>query len=114
MIGNGYSAKQDKIIFSSPLTWNSNSSMEKPVLYVKEGCPWCVDALAYFKDKQVELEVVDVRTDPSKMQELLEISAQSMTPTLKHGDFVVADFDLDEFEQALKENPDSAKQLGLA
>ena len=78
--------------------------MEKPVLYVKEGCPWCVDALAYFKDKQVELEVVDVRTDPSRMQELLEISAQGMTPTLKHGDFVVADFDLDEFEQALKEN----------
>ena len=50
----------------------------------------------------MELEVVDVRTDPSRMQELLEISSQGMTPTLKHGDFVVADFDLDEFEQALK------------
>ena len=114
MIGNAYSAKQDKIIFYFPLIWNSNPSMQKPILYVKAGCPWCVDALSYFNEKQVELEVVDVRTDPSRMQELLEISAQGMTPTLKHGDFAVADFDLDEFEQALKENPDSAKQLGLA
>jgi len=88
--------------------------MEKPVLYVKGGCPWCVDALAYFKDKEVELEVVDVRANPSRMKELIEISDQTKTPTLKHGNFVVADFDLDEFEQALRENPDSAKRLGLA
>ena len=88
--------------------------MEKPVLYVKGGCPWCVDALAYFKDKQVELDVVDVQADPSRMKELIEISAQTKTPTLKHGNFVVADFDLDEFEQALIKNPDSAKKLGLS
>jgi len=88
--------------------------MEKPVLYVKGGCPWCVDALAYFKDKQVELDVVDVQADPSRMKELIEISAQTRTPTLKHGDFVVADFDLDEFEQALIKSPDSAKMLGLS
>jgi glutaredoxin 3 len=88
--------------------------MEKPILYVKGGCPWCVDALAYFKDKQVELDVVDVQADPSRMKELIEISAQTKTPTLKHGNFVVADFDLDEFEQALRENPDSAKKLGLS
>jgi len=88
--------------------------MEKPVLYVKGGCPWCVDALAYFEDKQVALEVVDVQADPSKMKELIEISDQTKTPTLKHGDFVVADFDLDEFEQALSESPDSAKMLGLS
>ena len=88
--------------------------MENPILYIKGGCPWCVDALAYFKDKQVALDVVDVQADPSRMKELIEISSQPKTPTLKHGDFVVADFDLDEFEQALIENPDSAKKLGLS
>ena len=58
--------------------------------------------------------MVDVQADPSRMKELIEISAQTKTPTLKHGDFVVADFDLDEFEQALIKNPDSAKKLGLS
>ena len=88
--------------------------MDKPILYVKGGCPWCVDALAYFKDKEVALDVVDVQADPSRMKELIEISAQTKTPTLKHGDFVVADFDLDEFEQALSENPKATKLLGLS
>ena len=48
------------------------------------------------------------------MSELEEISGQSKTPTLKNGDFVVADFDIDEFKQALRENPEEAKKLGLA
>ena len=57
--------------------------VNKPILYVKQGCPWCVDALDYFARKGIEMEVVDGRTDPSRMNELLEISGQSKTPTLK-------------------------------
>ena len=87
--------------------------VNNPILYVKQGCPWCVDALDYFARKGIEMEVVDVRTDPSRMNELLEISGQSKTPTLKHGNFVVADFDLDEFEAALAANPQAAKGLGF-
>ena len=89
-------------------------SVNNPILYVKQGCPWCIDALAYFKQKSVELEIVDVRTDPSRLRDLEQISGQTMTPTLKHGDFLVKDFDLDELEQALAENPQAAKELGLA
>ena len=87
--------------------------MSNPNLYVKQGCPWCADALQYFSQVGLELNVIDVRTDPSRMSELQEISGQTKTPTLKNGDFVVADFDVDEFKQALKENPDEAKKLGL-
>ena len=87
--------------------------MNKPILYIKQGCPWCVEALAYFEEKQLDLNVVDVRTDPSKMKDLLEVSGQSKTPTLKNGDFVVADFDLEEFEEVLSQNPIEAKKLGL-
>ena len=87
--------------------------MSKPKLYVKEGCPWCIDALAYFKTKSMELEIIDVRNDPSKMPELIEISGQSKTPTLQNGDFIVADFDIDEFEEAMSKNPEEAQRLGL-
>ena len=87
--------------------------MSKPKLYVKEGCPWCIDALAYFKTKSMELEIIDVRNDPSRMPELIEISGQSKTPTLQNGEFIVADFDIDEFEEAMSKNPEEAKNLGL-
>ena len=87
--------------------------MNNPILYVKQGCPWCIDALAYFKQKNVELEIIDVRSDPTRLKELEQISGQTMTPTLKHGDFLVKDFDLDELEQALAQNPQAAKKLGL-
>ena len=86
--------------------------MSKPKLYVKEGCPWCIDALAYFKTKSMELEIIDVRNDPSRMPELIEISGQSKTPTLQNGEFIVADFDIDEFEEAMSKNPEEAKNLG--
>ena len=87
--------------------------MPKPILYVKSGCPWCVDALDYFKSKGLNLEVVDLRSDPSRMDELFAVSGQTKTPTLKHEDFVVADFDLDEFETALTRNPEAKAKLGL-
>ena len=87
--------------------------MPKPKLFVKEGCPWCVDALAYFESKSLMMEIIDVRKDPSKMNDLLAASGQSKTPTLQNGDFVVADFDIGEFEQAMSENPEEAQKLGL-
>lgn len=87
--------------------------MSKPKLYVKAGCPWCIDALAYFKSKSMDLEIIDVRTDPTKMPELIEISGQNKTPTLQNGEFVVADFDIEEFEEAMSKNPEEAKRLGL-
>ena len=85
--------------------------MSKPTLYVKQGCPWCVDALAYFNAKGIDLEVIDVREEPKRMDELIKISGQSMTPTFKHGDFVVADFDLEEFEAALEQSPKAKNNL---
>lgn len=90
-----------------------NDWMSKPKLFVKEGCPWCVEALAYFESKSLSLNIIDVRKDPSKMKDLIAASGQSKTPTLQNGDFVVADFDIGEFEDAMCKNPAEAKNLGL-
>ena len=87
--------------------------MRKPTLYVKQGCPWCIDALAYFKAKDIALDIIDVRLEPHRMKELVEVSGQSMTPTFKYGDFMVADFDVEEFEAALERNPEAKKNLKL-
>ncbi len=85
----------------------------KPILYVKQGCPWCAEALSYFEQKGLSLDIRDVRGSAEGMAELEAISGQTKTPTLKHGDFVVADFDIGEFEAALAENPSAKEALGL-
>ena len=51
--------------------------MSLPILYIKQGCPWCVDALEYFKQINLKLEVVDVIQNPSKMKDLMECSGQN-------------------------------------
>lgn len=87
--------------------------MSLPILYTKNGCPWCIDALEYFNKVNLKLHVIDVLQDPSKMHELQACSGQTKTPTLKNGDFIVADFDIDEFKQAMLENPLEAKKLAF-
>lgn len=87
--------------------------MSKPILYIKQGCPWCIDALSYFSKIGLNLDVVDVINNPSKMEDLLSCSGQNKTPTLKNGGFVVADFDINEFKQSMIENPNEAKKLGI-
>ena len=72
-----------------------------------------MEALAYFKGKGLELEVIDVRTEPNRMDELIRLSGQTKTPTLTHGKFVVADFDIEELEIALAQNPEAKEELGL-
>ncbi|WP_309384480.1 glutaredoxin family protein [Cerasicoccus frondis] len=86
----------------------------KPILYIKPGCPWCNEALSYFQQHGVDLDVRDVTRSRSNMQRMIEISGQSLTPTFEYGDFVVADFSVDEFIDEVAEEPEVRRRLGLA
>ncbi|WP_269541199.1 glutaredoxin family protein [Cerasicoccus fimbriatus] len=86
----------------------------KPIIYIKPGCPWCNEALAYFQQHGVDLDVRDVTRSRSNMQRMIEISGQSLTPTFEYGDFVVADFSVDEFLDELAEEPQVRRDLGLS
>lgn len=83
-------------------------------LYVKPGCPWCEDALAYFRQHEVSVEVIDVLADRQAYERMIEISGQSKTPTLVYGAFYCADFDLRELEAALSRHPRVQEALGLS
>jgi glutaredoxin len=86
---------------------------QKPILYIKRECPWCIQALNFFNETGVELDVRDVHEDKSAMQRMIEISAQTKCPTFEFGDFVVADFNVDEFIDALDHEPDIRRELGI-
>ena len=74
------------------------SDPKLPVLYVKAGCPWCVDATAFLDKKGVDYREVDVLRNPQAMDEMVRLSGQTKAPTLKWADAVLADFGVDELE----------------
>jgi len=84
-----------------------------PILYIKPGCPWCREALSFFSQHGVEVEVRDVTASRQSMERMAEISGQTKTPTFEFGEFIVADFDVDEFLDALGQVPEIKQQLGF-
>lgn len=84
-----------------------------PILYVRRGCPWCREALAFFSSHGVSLEIRDVGRDYGHLRQLIQASGQSETPTFEFGDFVVADFSIEEFLDELRERPDVQMHLGI-
>lgn len=70
--------------------------MSPPVLYIKPGCPWCDDVVAYLSRKKIEVETVIVSGNREAMQEMIDLSGQSKAPTMNwHGE-VLADLGVDE------------------
>jgi len=76
--------------------------MSLPVLYIKPGCPWCDDVVAYLARKRIEVETVVVSGNREAMAEMVGLSGQSKAPTMDwHGE-VLADFGVDELVPFLK------------
>ena len=76
--------------------------MSLPVLYIKPGCPWCVEVVDYLSRKGIEVETVVVSGNPEAMNEMTTLSGQSKAPTMNwHGE-VLADFGVDELVPFLK------------
>ena len=84
-----------------------------PIVYIKPGCHWCREALAFFSQHGVPVEIRDVTISTQNMQRMLEISSQSKTPTFEFGEFIVADFDVQEFLDAVEQVPEIKQQLGF-
>lgn len=77
--------------------------MSLPILYIKPGCPWCVDVVEYLKSKRIEVRTVVVSGNPEAMREMVELSGQTKAPTMDwHGE-VLADFGVDELVPFLKQ-----------
>jgi glutaredoxin 3 len=67
-------------------------SQTLPKLYLKTGCPWCEEAIAYLDRKKIAYEKIIVSNNPAMMKEMVEISGQSKAPTLDWDGEILADF----------------------
>jgi glutaredoxin len=70
--------------------------MELPILYIKPGCPWCVDVADFLNRKNIKVETVVVSGNREAMREMIDLSGQSKAPTMDWNGEVLADFGVDE------------------
>lgn len=89
------------------------NNIEKPILYIKSGCPWCTEALSYFDSQGVALEIRDVSKQKDFMNAMVAVSGQTKAPTFEFGEFMVADFSVDEFLSELNTFPEIRQKLGI-
>jgi len=89
------------------------SRRHKPILYIKSGCPWCREALSFFNEQGIDLDVRDVQASAKDMDAMVAVSGQTKAPTFEYDDFVVADFSVDEFLAELSEFPEIRQKLGI-
>ena len=66
------------------------------ILYVKNGCPWCVEVEEYLAEKGIAVRRVVVSGNRDAMEEMVALSGQSKAPTLDWDGEVLADFGVDE------------------
>ncbi len=99
----GRSLSQVGDIFLAPQqTHRYPSSMMD--LYIKSGCPWCVDVEAYLKKEGFEYNAIDVIADDAAFEKMRDIFGQTSAPSMTVGDLVLADFGVDELVPFLEKH----------
>jgi glutaredoxin 3 len=72
-------------------------------LFIKPGCPWCVQAMAWLDQRRIPYQVLDVIGDPAAWAEMHRLSGQTRAPVLEVGGRVLADFGVPELERFWKD-----------
>jgi glutaredoxin 3 len=67
-----------------------------PILYTKEGCPWCIEAVKFLDGHGVSYRLRDVSRDAAAFEELKRKSGQTRAPTLDWNGKILADFGTEE------------------
>ena len=75
---------------------------DKRILYLKNGCPWCIDVERYVDLEGIEVTKRVVSGDRTAMEEMVKVSGQSKAPTLDWEGDVLADFGVDELVSFLE------------
>ena len=72
------------------------------ILYVKQGCPWCIAAEEELQKLGIQYERREVRSNPEFFREMQEVSGQSKAPVLDVDGRVLADFGPEQLAGFLK------------
>jgi glutaredoxin len=72
---------------------------ERIRLFIKPYCGWCHEAIEWLDQRGVQYEVLDVMSDAAARREMLQLSGQTLAPTIDVDGEILADFGVDELEE---------------
>lgn len=73
------------------------------LIYTKTGCPWCIAATDYLKEKNISHEEKNVTENPEYFKEMETLSGQTKSPTIVIDKKVYPDSDVDELRNVLEQ-----------
>lgn len=71
-------------------------------IYSTPTCPWCKRAKDYLIEKGVHFTDYNVIEDPSKLQEMVNVTGQRGVPVIRIGDKIIVGFDPAGIDKALE------------
>lgn len=71
-------------------------------IYSTPTCPFCIRAKQFLKESNIEYTDVDVSTDQTKAQEMINRSGQMGVPVVDVDGTIIVGFDKDKIKEALK------------
>ncbi len=82
---------------------------QKIEVFIKPGCPWCVDAVAWLNREGYTFVQHDVITDSARFEEMIALTGQHSAPSMRvtgaNGDeLVLADFGVEELVPFLQQH----------
>lgn len=80
----------------------TNTMNDLPVLYMRPGCPWCDEVVAFLDEHGVPYQQTDISEDASAAEAMHKLSNQTKVPTLDWHGHVLADFGVDELVPFLR------------
>ena len=73
-------------------------------IYIKPGCPWCIDVEDYLKKNGYEYERINVIADRAAFKRMGDIFGTTSAPSMTVGDLKLADFGVEELVPFLEEH----------
>ncbi len=75
---------------------------EQVKIYSTPSCPYCLQAKAYLKEKNISFEDIDVSVNREAADEMIKISGQMGVPVIVVGTEFIVGFDKNKLEELLK------------
>jgi glutaredoxin len=86
----------------STLADSATGLEELPALYIKPGCPWCDEVVAFLDEHGVPYRRIDVTADAENFARMRRLSGQDKAPTLDWRGDILADFGVAELVPFLR------------
>jgi len=72
-------------------------------IYTKPGCPWCLAVTGHLRNEGYDFDEVDVLSSDAALEEMKDLSGQTLAPTVRWRDTVMGDCSLRDLKRLLRD-----------